>query len=70
MTYNLSLLLRKQFGFGTPKQALAGAHRALVLALDRPWRLILVLLRPHNSTGRYLHEYFPAQLHSIRFAAA
>ena len=60
MTYNLSLLLRKQFGFGTPKQALAGAHRALVLALGRLRRLILVLLSPNNSTGHYLREYFPA----------
>ena len=69
MTYNLSLLLRKQFGVGTPKQALAGAQRAFLLALGRLWRLILVVLRPNRSTWHYLRESFLAQPHSTRLGA-
>jgi transposase len=42
MTYNLSQLMRRLFGIGTPKQAAAGARRALhglFVALQRLWTL-------------------------------
>ena len=70
MTYNLSLLLRRQFGCGTPKQTLAAAHRALVLALCRLWKPILVLLRPPASIARYLRADSPFQPHSTILAVA
>ena len=58
MSYNLSRLLRTLFGIGTPKQALAGAHRLLVMACYRFWRTFLRLVCRLAHSARLGREYF------------
>lgn len=72
LTFNLSLLLRKIFGVGTPKQALAGPHRALIAL----WHWLCGWLAPifpsvtfpsakranfQNLPGRLSISFFPRE---------
>jgi transposase len=58
MSYNLSLLLRTLFGIGTPKQALAGARRLLVMACYRFRRPFLMLVCRFAHLALSAREYF------------
>ncbi|MCX8097892.1 MAG: transposase [Casimicrobiaceae bacterium] len=69
MSYNLSLLMRPLIGVGTPKQALAGARKALRLLIAWLRRALLILASVSDGPARTRRQRFPTALTSIRLAA-